>query len=89
MCLSAYATDTYTSDGVPLKPVGCQVIREAQSAQLHRHKSPESICSRQQSAREEGRGEVETQIKEDVGGNEDTATSQSGGNRGAVVVGSL
>lgn len=44
--LSAYATDTQAGD-VPLKPVGCQVIEEAQSAQPHRQRS-QCVSSREQ-----------------------------------------
>lgn len=46
---------------MPLKPVGCQVIEEAQSAQPHRQRSQSASLaeSREESAREEGSGEGE------------------------------
>lgn len=62
--LSAYATDIQAGD-VPLKPVGCQVIEEAQSAQPHRHRSQSLSLtkSREETAREEGSGKGrETQL---------------------------
>lgn len=57
---SGYAIDSQAGD-VPLKPVGCQVIEEAQSAQLHRQRSQSvSVAeSREESAREKGNGEGE------------------------------
>lgn len=44
---------------MPLKPVGCQVIEEAQSVQPHRHRSQSASLaeSREASARQEGNGE--------------------------------
>lgn len=51
--LSAYATETQAGD-VPLKPVGCQVIEETQSAQPHRRRSQSASLadSREESSRE-------------------------------------
>lgn len=68
---------------MPLKPVGCQVIEDTQSAQPHRQSSQSASHaeSREESAREEGkpRGR-ETQLYGGTwGGNGDAATSQSGG----------
>lgn len=76
---------------MPLKPVGCQVIEETQSAQPQRQRSQSASLaeSREESAREEGSGEGERpNYKGTWGGNGDTATSLSGG-QGAAVVGSL
>lgn len=58
-----YATDTHSGD-VPLKPVACQVIEEAQSVLPHRQRS-QSVSlaeSREESAREKGSGMRETQL---------------------------
>lgn len=77
---------------MPLKPVGCQVIEETQSAQPHRRRSQSASLaeSREESSREtETQRERETQLEGDTGGNGDTAASQSGGQAAVLVVGSL
>lgn len=68
--------DTHSGD-VPLKPVGCQVIEEAQP---HRQRN-QSVSSREQRGERHrgGQRRERPNYKRDIGGNGDMAASQSGG----------
>lgn len=50
--MNGYATDTQVGD-VPLKLVGCQVIKEAQSAQPHRQQSQSASVAQRRAAERE------------------------------------
>lgn len=74
---------------MPLKPVGCQVIEEAQSAQPHRHRSQSVSVAESRAEQSSSQLRERDPIIRGHGGEMGTRQRHRVGDRAAVVVGSL